>query len=110
MTAMTTATNMRTLHAANRGQWRAWLRDNCETAHEVWLVIQHVRSATPSVGHGDAIEEALCFGWIDSRARKRDAESWCLRFTPRNPRGAWSNVNRNLVDRLTAQGLMTTHG
>jgi len=73
-------------------------------------VIQHVRSATPGIRHVDAIEEALCFGWIDSLARKRDATSWCLRFTPRNPRAAWSNVNRDRVERLTAQGLITPHG
>lgn len=100
----------RTVQAANRAQWRAWLRDNGETADEVWLVIRHVRSATPSVGHGDAVEEALRFGWIDSLARRHDATSWCPRFTPRNPRAAWSNVNRKLVERLTAQGLMTPRG
>ena len=114
MTAMSTRTDIRTFQAANRAEWRAWLRDNCETADEVWLVIRHVRSGAeesqPSVRHDEAIEEALCFGWIDSLARKRDAGSWCLRFTPRNPRGAWSNVNRELVERLTAQGLMTPPG
>lgn len=103
-------TTTRTHHAATRADWRAWLHDNCETADEVWLVIRHVRSAAPSVRHDDAIEEALCFGWIDSQARRRDAESWCLRFTPRHPRSAWSKVNRELVERLTAQGLMTPHG
>ena len=87
-----------------------WLRDNGDTADEMWLVIHHGDSATPSVRHHEAIEQALCFGWIDSLARKRDAESWCQRFTPRNPRSAWSKVNRELVDRLTAQGLMTPHG
>ena len=110
MIGMATATNMRTIRAGDRAQWRAWLRANCESAGEVWLVIQHVRSATPSVRHDDAIEEALSFGWIDSLARKHDAESWCQRFSPRNPRGAWSNVNKALVEHLTAQGLMTPHG
>jgi uncharacterized protein YdeI (YjbR/CyaY-like superfamily) len=105
-----TAMSVRPFRAANRAGWRAWLRDNCETADEVWLVLQHVRSATPSVRHDDAIEEALCFGWIDSLARKHDAESWCQRFTRRNQRGAWSNVNRELVHQLTGQGLMTPHG
>ena len=110
MTAMTTATTVRTLQAENRAQWRAWLRDNCVTADEVCLVIQHANSATRSVSHRDAVEEALCFGWIDSLARRRDAESRWQRFTPRNPRSAWSNVNRELVERLTAQGLMTPPG
>ena len=110
MTARTDAPDEWTLHAANRAQWRAWLRDNGGTAEEVWLVIQHVRSATPSVRHAAAIEEALCFGWIDSLARKHDAGSWRQRFTPRHPRGAWSKVNRELVELLTARGLMTPRG
>ncbi|WP_219419642.1 YdeI/OmpD-associated family protein [Pseudonocardia nigra] len=97
---------MTTVHAADRAQWRAWLHDNAGTADEVWLVIHHKGSATASVQH----REALCFGWIDSLARKHDAESWCQRFTPRSPRGAWSKVNRELVEQLTAQGLMTPAG
>ena len=110
MTAMTTARIMRTLHAETRTQWRAWLQDNCDTADEVWLVVQHANSATPSVGHKDAVQEALCFGWIDSLTRKRDAESRWQRFTPRKPRSAWSNLNRDLAERLTMEGLMTPHG
>ncbi|WP_312858982.1 YdeI/OmpD-associated family protein [Pseudonocardia xinjiangensis] len=110
MTAVATAPNLRTFRAEDRAEWRAWLQDNCATADEVWLVIQHAGSGTPGVRHRDAIEEALCFGWIDSLARKLDATSWAQRFTPRNPRGAWSNVNRELVERLTVQGLMTPHG
>lgn len=105
-----TTTSMRTLHATTRGEWRAWLTDNGESAEEIWLILQHSGSSTPNVRHDEAIEEALCFGWIDSLARKRDAGSWCLRFTPRNPRSAWSNVNRALVERLIAQGLMTSRG
>jgi uncharacterized protein YdeI (YjbR/CyaY-like superfamily) len=99
-----------TYEAADRAAWRAWLRDNGTTAGEVWLVLRHAGSAVPSVRHREAIEEALCVGWIDSHARKRDGDSWCLRFTPRHPRSAWSNVNRALVDRLTAEGLMTPAG
>lgn len=110
MTAMTTATTMRILQAEDRGQWRAWLCDNCVKDDEIWLVIQHANSATRSVGHRDAVEEALCFGWIDSLTRRRDADSRWQRFTPRNPRSAWSNINRELVERLTVQGLMTPHG
>jgi uncharacterized protein YdeI (YjbR/CyaY-like superfamily) len=100
-----------TIYTADRAEWRAWLRDNHETADEVWLVIRHARDGAPAgVRHRDAIEEALCFGWIDSLARKHDAESWRQRFTPRNPRSAWSKVNREIVERLTAEGLMTPRG
>lgn len=83
---------------------------DCDLADEVWLVIQHANSATRSVSHRDAVEEALCFGWIDSLAHRRDAESLWQQFTPRTPRSAWSNVNRELVERLTALGLMTPPG
>lgn len=98
------------VQATDRAEWRTWLQDNGEVEAEVWLVLQHARSPVTSVLHGDAIEEALCFGWIDSHARKRDAGSWTLRFTPRKPRSAWSNVNRALVERLTEEGRMTSRG
>jgi uncharacterized protein YdeI (YjbR/CyaY-like superfamily) len=98
------------VEATDRTQWRAWLQQNCGTADEVWLVIPHRGSSTPGVTHREAIEEALCFGWIDSLARKHDAHSWRQRFSPRNPRSAWSRVNRELVEQLTAQGLMTSRG
>jgi uncharacterized protein YdeI (YjbR/CyaY-like superfamily) len=107
---MPSVMGMPLVRAADRTQWRAWLRDNCESAGEVWLVIQHVRSAIPGIGRREAVEEALCFGWIDSVARGRDADSWYQRFSPRNPRSAWSNLNRRLVEQLTEQGLMTPHG
>jgi uncharacterized protein YdeI (YjbR/CyaY-like superfamily) len=103
-------TAVRTIETTDRAGWRDWLRENSEDADEVWLVIRHSGSGTPGVRHGEAVEEALCFGWIDSLARKRDATSMRQRFTPRNPRGAWSKVNRELVERLTAQGLMTPRG
>jgi uncharacterized protein YdeI (YjbR/CyaY-like superfamily) len=98
------------IEAADRAEWREWLRENGDTAGEVWLVIRHARSGTASVRHGEAVEEALCFGWIDGLARKHDATSMRQRFTPRNPRSAWSRVNRDRVERLTALGLMTQRG
>lgn len=99
-----------TTTASTRAQWRAWLAANCRTENAVWLVVQRQGSGTPSVGYGDAIEEALCFGWIDSKAVRRDAHSTWQRFSPRNPRSGWSNVNKERVQRLTEAGLMTPHG
>jgi hypothetical protein len=70
----------------------------------VWLVIHHRDSPTPSVQYHEAIEHALCFGWIDSQARKHDPDSFVLRFTPRRPRSNWSRVNRERAARMIGVG------
>jgi uncharacterized protein YdeI (YjbR/CyaY-like superfamily) len=101
---------MTTFNASTAAEWRAWLAEHAESESEVWLVIRHQDSATPSVRYGEAIEQALCFGWIDSRARKRDADSFELRFSPRRPRSRWSRTNRQRATRMIEAGLMTRHG
>ncbi|MFF5213079.1 YdeI family protein [Streptosporangium sp. NPDC000396] len=101
---------MNTLFASTPAEWRAWLARNCRSGKEVWLVIHHKDSGTPSMRYHEAIEHALCYGWIDSQARKRDADSSCLRFTPRNPRSTWSRVNRRRAEKMIGLGLMTEHG
>jgi uncharacterized protein YdeI (YjbR/CyaY-like superfamily) len=89
-------------------QWRAWLA--AARVPAAWLVIRRKHSSTPGVLVHEAMEQALCFGWIDSKALKRDAESTYLCFTPRNPKSTWSKVNRERVARLTDAGLMTPPG
>lgn len=101
---------MNTLLASTIGDWRAWLARNCEAEKEVWLVIRHAKSGMPGPRYHEAIEQALCYGWIDSRARKRDADSFVLRFTPRSPRSTWSRVNRERAVRMSARGLMAAPG
>lgn len=101
---------MKTFYASTTAQWRAWLARNCRSEKEIWLVIYHKDSGTPSPRYHEAIEHALCYGWIDSHARKHDADSSVLRFTPRNPRSTWSEVNRERATRMIDQGLMTEHG
>jgi uncharacterized protein YdeI (YjbR/CyaY-like superfamily) len=96
--------------ASTTADWRAWLAQNCQSEKEVWLVIYHSDSGTPSVRYHEAIEHALCYGWIDSQARKRDADSSCLRFTPRSPHSTWSRVNRQRAARMIELGLMTEPG
>jgi uncharacterized protein YdeI (YjbR/CyaY-like superfamily) len=98
------------VEVATRAQWRAWLQAHAASAPEAWLVIPHARSGRPGISHREAIEEALCFGWIDSIARRHDDSSWRQRFSPRRPAAAWSKINRELVDQLTAQGRMTPAG
>jgi uncharacterized protein YdeI (YjbR/CyaY-like superfamily) len=98
------------VEVATRAQWRAWLEAHAASATEAWLVIPHARSGRPGIGHREAIEEALCFGWIDSSAGRHDDSSWRQRFSPRRPGAAWSRINRVLVEELTAQGRMTPAG
>lgn len=97
-------------YAKTRDQWREWLALNGQVKKAVWLIIHHKKSKTPGIYYPEAIEEALCFGWIDSRANKRDKASYYLYFTPRRPKGNWSKLNIDRAERMTALGLMTEHG
>lgn len=90
--------------------WRRWLAAHAESETEVWLVIHHRNSGVPSLRYHEAIEQALCFGWIDSLHRKHDAHSSRLRFSPRRPRSNWSALNRERATRMIADGLMTERG
>jgi uncharacterized protein YdeI (YjbR/CyaY-like superfamily) len=101
---------MNSVVATTPADWRAWLAQNGQCEKEVWLVIYHKDSDTPSVRYHEAIEHALCYGWIDSHARKRDANSFRLRFTPRTARSTWSRVNRERAAKMIELGLMTEHG
>lgn len=96
--------------ASTVDEWRNWLARNSRSATEVWLVIHHKDSGTPSPRYHEAIEQALCFGWIDGLHQKRDAHSSQLRFTPRRPRSTWSKLNRERAARMTELGLMTPAG
>ena len=91
-------------------EWRAWLEANGRSAREVWLVVHHKASARAGIPMDEAVEHALCYGWIDGQARKGDDLSFCVRFSPRNPKSTWSKVNRARVERLVERGLMTEHG
>ena len=101
---------MKTFSARTTADWRGWLASNCQSEKEVWLIIHHKDSGTPSVRYHEAIEHALCFGWIDSHARTHDEDSSRLRFTPRNARSTWSAVNRERAARMTEEGFMTERG
>jgi uncharacterized protein YdeI (YjbR/CyaY-like superfamily) len=96
--------------AKSRADWRAWLKANHRTAPGVWLVTHKKGSGGPHLPWSEVVDEALCFGWIDSLPRKLDANRSMIRVTPRKPRSGWSKINRDKVDRLIAQGLMTASG
>ncbi|MCQ4121880.1 YdeI/OmpD-associated family protein [Rhodococcus tibetensis] len=101
---------MSTVSARTSAEWRAWLARNCQSENEVWLVLHHKDSGTASVRYSEAIEQALCYGWIDGLHRKNDANSSRLRFTPRTERSSWSRINRERATRMIELGLMTEHG
>ncbi|WP_310392780.1 YdeI/OmpD-associated family protein [Hymenobacter sp.] len=95
---------------ASRAEWRQWLAEHHARSPGVWLVYCKKASGRPSVSYGEAVEEALCFGWIDSLPRKLDAERSQLLFTPRNPKSGWSKVNKERLVRLEAAGQLMPAG
>jgi uncharacterized protein YdeI (YjbR/CyaY-like superfamily) len=96
--------------AESAEDWRAWLAANGRIATEVWLVLHHQDSGVPGLRYHEAVEQALCFGWIDGLHRGRDADSSQLRFTPRTARSRWSRVNRQRAAKMIELGQMTEHG
>jgi uncharacterized protein YdeI (YjbR/CyaY-like superfamily) len=94
-----------------RTAWRLWLQSNHKTASEAWVRMLKAAHRQPgSFVYTDAVEEALCFGWIDGICKKIDDESICQRFTPRRPKGNWSEINKQRVRMLERQGLMMPQG
>lgn len=96
--------------AHDRAEWRAWLTENHRTATGVWLVFYKKSSGKPHLSYDEAVEEALCFGWIDSKPGKLDDERSMRYHSPRKPKSNWSKPNKERVERLTAAGLMTENG
>jgi uncharacterized protein YdeI (YjbR/CyaY-like superfamily) len=98
------------VHVDDRATWRAWLEANHATARGVWLVTWRSRSARPGLEYEAAIEEALCFGWVDSTGGVVDDERSRLYFAPRKPRSPWAASNKARVERLIAAGRMAPAG
>lgn len=97
-------------HPATRDEWRAWLAENHARSTGVWLVGYKKAAGKPRVEYDEAVEEALCFGWIDGIRKSVDESSYANRFTPRKARSTWSKVNIEKVAKLTEQGLMMPAG
>jgi uncharacterized protein YdeI (YjbR/CyaY-like superfamily) len=91
-------------------QWEQWLESNHDTVTEVWVRLFNKAAGDVPLGYGDAVEIALCFGWIDSLARSHDEVSRIQRFSPRKPKSAWSRSNVERVQRLIEAGRMRDHG
>ena len=101
---------LKQVHPKTRDAWRDWLAKNHGSSNGVWLVYFKKASGKPRIEYGEAVEEALCFGWVDSRGETIDDERAMLKFTPRNPKSAWSKPNKERVERLVEEGKMTEAG
>jgi uncharacterized protein YdeI (YjbR/CyaY-like superfamily) len=98
------------LYISNRKEWRRWLKENHSIAKEVWLIYYKKHTSKLRIPYDDAVEEALCFGWIDSTVKRIDDEKYCQKFTPRNLKSIWSEHNKKRVTKMIKQGKMTKHG
>jgi uncharacterized protein YdeI (YjbR/CyaY-like superfamily) len=98
------------VHPLSRAEWREWLALNHTRIEGVWLVTYKKATGKPRVEYDAAVEEALCFGWIDSKAKKLDDQRSLLWFAPRKPRTGWSKPNKQRVEHLIAAGQMTAAG
>jgi uncharacterized protein YdeI (YjbR/CyaY-like superfamily) len=94
----------------SREAWRRWLERHHARRTEVWIAYHKAHTGKPSVAYVEAVEEALCFGWIDGQVRRIDDDSWCQRFTPRRRGSTWSKVNLRRFARLLAEGRVTEAG
>ena len=100
----------KTFYAANRKQWRAWLAKNHRSEPEIWLIYYKKNSDKPRIPYNDAVEEALCYGWIDSILKPKDDISYLQRFSPRRKNSKLSEMNKERVYRLIKAKKMTRFG
>ncbi len=98
------------LYFKNRTEWRRWLLENYNTSKEIYIIFYKVNSKKESMRWEEAVQEALCFGWIDSTVKKIDEEKRKQRFTPRKAKSGWSKVNKNHIIKLTKNNLMHESG
>ncbi|MDF2454741.1 MAG: hypothetical protein K0R51_734 [Cytophagaceae bacterium] len=95
---------------SSRKQWRTWLQKNHAKKEAVWLICHKKESEKPSIPWTDLVDEALCFGWIDSKRKTIDKETFIQFFSKRKPKGTWSKINKDKIQPLIDQGLMTEAG
>ena len=100
----------KTLYVTSREEWRAWLTKNYQSQTEVWLIYYKKHSGRPRISYDHAVEEALCFGWIDSIVKSIDDEKFAQKFTPRRDHTKWSALNKRRLRKLIREGRMTEAG
>ena len=103
-------TKQETLVVTKRDAWRAWLEKNHDKKRETWLVFYKKHTNRPSLPYEEAVEEALCFGWVDSLVKRVDDERYIQKFSPRKRNSTWSALNKKRVQKMIKQGRMTEAG
>ena len=100
----------KTLYVTSREEWRAWLTKHYQSETEVWLIYYKKHTGQPRISYDHAVEEALCFGWIDSIVKTIDDDKFAQKFTPRRDRTKWSALNKRRLRKLIREGRMTEAG
>ncbi len=98
------------IYVTDRQDWRAWLKKNHAKKKEIWLMYYKRHTGKPRIPYDDAVEEALCFGWIDSTVKKLDEEKYAQKFTPRTVKSRWSQRNVKRAEKMIKEGRMTAAG
>lgn len=99
-----------TLYITDRKKWRAWLRKNRKIKKEIWLVYFKKHTGKARIAYNDAVEEALCYGWIDSTVKRIDSDKFAQKYTPRREKSNWSDLNIKRAKKLIKEGKMTKIG
>jgi len=98
------------LYVANRDEWREWLTKNHKIKKEIWLIYYKKHTGKPRIPYNDAVEEAICLGWIDSTVKKLDGEKYSQKFTPRSAKSKWSRLNIQRAKKMMEAGRITKSG
>lgn len=101
---------MKQLYVKSRDEWNKWLSKHHNTENEVWLIFFKKETRKPSIEYVSAVEEALCFGWVDSVIKKIDDSKYARKFTPRKNNSRWSELNKKRAEKLIREGRMTEFG
>jgi uncharacterized protein YdeI (YjbR/CyaY-like superfamily) len=98
------------LYITNRSDWRSWLEKNQDTKKELWLIYYKEGTGKPSIPYEDSVEEALCFGWVDTIVKRLDDEKYARKFVPRKSGSRWSESNKKRAEKMIKEGKMTETG
>lgn len=98
------------VHPKSRAEWRKWLEENQARKEGIWLISYKKDTGKPRFDYDESVEEALCFGWVDSKPAKLDEERSMLWFAPRKPKTNWSKLNKDRVEKMIKAGLMSPAG